>query len=161
MALGQTIGRNTGSLKEERQAWRTPPDIFAILDSVFHFTIDACASVDNALCKRFWTSQDDAAKQDWTGEIVFCNPPFSLAGKMLPKARQARQACFLLPTTALTSRYFATSLPDVLLLPPYRIKFVPPLDVTSQQPSLGTAILLYNPGKIECLAKHWAAFILN
>lgn len=56
--------------------WRTPAFIFDQLNEEFDFTIDAAASVENTLCERFWSIEDDALKQSWTGERVFCNPPY-------------------------------------------------------------------------------------
>ena len=54
--------------------WGTPPEIFRWLDKEFGFTLDVCASADNAKCERFYTKQDDALTQDWIG-ICWCNPP--------------------------------------------------------------------------------------
>jgi len=53
----------------------TPPEIFQWLDKEFGFTLDVCASPENAKCERFYTKQDDALKQDWTG-VCWCNPPY-------------------------------------------------------------------------------------
>ena len=35
--------------------WATPQDLFDKLDSEFNFTLDACATVQNAKCGRFFT----------------------------------------------------------------------------------------------------------
>ena len=61
------------SAKEE---WETPQDLFDKLDAEFHFTIDVAALPCNAKCKRFYTPETDGLKQDWTGEVVWCNPPY-------------------------------------------------------------------------------------
>jgi phage N-6-adenine-methyltransferase len=55
----------------------TPQHIFLPLHEEFHFTIDACASIENALLPRYYTKEQDAFVQDYTGERVFCNPPYS------------------------------------------------------------------------------------
>lgn len=60
--------------------WETPQKFFEELDKEFHFTLDACATPQNAKCKRFFTEQDNALVQDWGGEVVFCNPPYSRKG---------------------------------------------------------------------------------
>ena len=41
-------------------------------------TVDACCEADgsNALLNRFWSEEDSALNNDWTGENVWCNPPF-------------------------------------------------------------------------------------
>jgi phage N-6-adenine-methyltransferase len=53
------------------------PEDFATWHRRFCFTIDAASSVENARLPRFWTITDDALRQDWTGERVWCNPPYS------------------------------------------------------------------------------------
>lgn len=55
----------------------TPPELFAVLDRRFRFTVDAAALPYNAKLPRFWTPEDDGLEQDWSGERVWINPPFS------------------------------------------------------------------------------------
>ena len=55
--------------------WETPQDLFGFLNRLFRFTLDAAASVENAKCEKFYTKEDDALTQEWTGS-VFCNPPY-------------------------------------------------------------------------------------
>lgn len=144
MSYGKTVGRNPDQA-DLRQWWRTPQELFGVLHSVFNFTVDACASPDNALLPRFWTKEDDAAKQSWQGERVFCNPPFGGIAPILAKAPTASVAVFLLPLTALTTRYFGQTPAPYVLIPPYRIRFTPPegLTVRTISPSLGTVVLLF------------------
>jgi len=56
--------------------WATPQSIFDALDKTFHFTLDVCASKDNAKCERYFTKGEDGLKQSWGGEIIWCNPPY-------------------------------------------------------------------------------------
>ena len=70
------FSRNGAALSSKYEDWRTPPDLFAQLNAAHHFTLDAAASSSNALLPRFWTKEQDAFKQDWKGERVFCNPPY-------------------------------------------------------------------------------------
>ena len=57
--------------------WRTPLWLFRWLDNTLHFTLDAAATPENALCKKYFTKEQDALTQSWAGEKVFCNPPYS------------------------------------------------------------------------------------
>jgi len=57
--------------------WETPQDFFNALDLEFNFTVDACASPDNAKCSHYWTQQDDALDKDWSNDIVWMNPPYN------------------------------------------------------------------------------------
>ena len=59
-----------------RQEWETPETVFQQLDAEFHFTIDVCASPENAKCPRYWTDLDDGIVQDWRGEVCWMNPPY-------------------------------------------------------------------------------------
>lgn len=60
----------------KKQNWATPPDLFAALHNEFNFTIDVCAENWNAKLPRFWTEEDNALTQDWSGERCFMNPPY-------------------------------------------------------------------------------------
>ncbi|ACL06292.1 DNA N-6-adenine-methyltransferase [Desulfatibacillum aliphaticivorans] len=57
--------------------WATPQDLFDSLNKEFHFTLDPCCTIENAKCERFYTKAEDGLSQDWTGETVFMNPPYS------------------------------------------------------------------------------------
>lgn len=55
--------------------WATPQDFFDQLNAEFGFTLDVCATADNAKCERFYTKEDDGLTQPWTGR-VWMNPPY-------------------------------------------------------------------------------------
>ena len=57
--------------------WETPVYFFNLLDKIFHFTLDPCADLKNTKCERFFTKEMNGLLQDWKGEKVFVNPPFS------------------------------------------------------------------------------------
>jgi site-specific DNA-methyltransferase (adenine-specific) len=59
-----------------KQDWTTPKDFFKYLDQEFNFTLDAFASEENTLCKNYFTEDDNALVQDWSGYTVFMNPPY-------------------------------------------------------------------------------------
>ena len=56
--------------------WETPQNLFDQLNNEFHFTIDVCATSENAKCKRYYTKNENGLIQDWQNEIVWCNPPY-------------------------------------------------------------------------------------
>ena len=64
------------------EEWATPQDVFDVLDGEFHFTLDPCSTDKNAKCAKHYTKEQDGLAQDWTGERVFCNPPY---GREMPK----------------------------------------------------------------------------
>lgn len=56
--------------------WETPQALFDELNDEFHFTLDPCSTHENAKCAKHYTKAEDGLKQDWTGETVWCNPPY-------------------------------------------------------------------------------------
>ena len=58
------------------QTWSTPQDFYDRLHKEFNFTLDPCASHQDAKCAKYYTVEDDGLKQNWQGETVFMNPPY-------------------------------------------------------------------------------------
>lgn len=84
-----------------RNAWGTPPALFAALHREFDFTVDAAASCTNALLDRFWDELTDGLAQPWAGERVWCNPPYGRGiGAWTAKAaqREASLTVLLVPS---------------------------------------------------------------
>lgn len=67
---------NDGLKTSDSCEWATPQDFYDRLNDEFHFTLDPCATAQNTKCKKFYTKEQDGLAQDWTGETVFCNPPY-------------------------------------------------------------------------------------
>ena len=67
---------NAGLFSSTTDQWATPQDFFDKLDAEFHFSLDPCASEDNAKCKKYFTEEDNGLIQNWGGQRVFCNPPY-------------------------------------------------------------------------------------
>lgn len=72
---------NAGMFSTERDDWRTPRDLFSMLNDEFHFTLDAASTDENALCAQHFTEKENGLAQRWCGS-VWLNPPY---GKELPK----------------------------------------------------------------------------
>jgi phage N-6-adenine-methyltransferase len=65
--------------------WGTPRDFFFTLDAEFQFTVDVCATKENALCQKFFTPEDDGLRQRWEG-VAWMNPPYSDVKTWIAKA---------------------------------------------------------------------------
>jgi phage N-6-adenine-methyltransferase len=56
--------------------WETPQDLFNSLNEEFKFTLDVCADSKNHKCERYFNTNEDGLKQDWTKDICWMNPPY-------------------------------------------------------------------------------------
>lgn len=65
---------NDALYSSKRSEWETPKELFDELDRVFNFTLDVCATAQNAKCKLFYSKE--SAGQDWKGHRCFMNPPY-------------------------------------------------------------------------------------
>jgi len=76
--------------KHLRDEWRTPPELFELLDREFHFRTDAAATNENALCQFYML--DALSLDTWVDKVyeptLFLNPPFSQAPAFLAKANE-------------------------------------------------------------------------
>ena len=84
--------------------YETPWEVIWLLRDVLgDFTLDVCASPENAKAPKFYTEEDDGLAQPWHGK-VWCNPPFSMKKEFLRCAVESRQDCesiaVLLPNNA-------------------------------------------------------------
>lgn len=71
----QQIAKNGAS--DEVDDRGTSPEVFDPLMERFGFTLDVAAAPHNAKCERYFTRSDDGLAQDWRGQRVWCNPPYS------------------------------------------------------------------------------------
>lgn len=87
--------------------WETPHSLFDELDREFHFTLDPCATPENAKCSTFYTLEEDGLSKDWSGEIVFCNPPYGREiKKWVEKAADSKATTVMLIPARTDTSYF-------------------------------------------------------
>ena len=55
--------------------WSTPSKFYDDLNAEFLFTLDVCATFENAKCQKFFTVYDDGLSQEWNG-VCWMNPPY-------------------------------------------------------------------------------------
>ena len=85
---------NSGMLTSNTPEWATPQDFFDELDKEFAFTLDPCATAQNAKCVKYYTAQDNGLAQNWSGEKVFMNPPYGRTIKdWMAKAVESWRDC--------------------------------------------------------------------
>lgn len=85
------VSINKGLFTSNTDLWSTPQKVFDELNKEFSFTLDPCATKDNAKCSKFYTTEEDGLKQSWGG-VVFMNPPYGREiGKWMQKAYHESQ----------------------------------------------------------------------
>lgn len=90
--------------------WQTPQALFDELNKEFSFTLDPCATAENHKCPKYFSMAEDGLKQNWGGQRVFCNPPYSKIDKWVAKAfyetRNDNTLVVLLIPSRTDTRYF-------------------------------------------------------
>lgn len=86
--------------------WATPDDFFNQLNKEFNFTLDPCCTKQNHKCDKYFTLEDDGLSQDWSGETVFCNPPYSQIAQWVKKAWKEGTIVVLLIPARTDTKYF-------------------------------------------------------
>jgi phage N-6-adenine-methyltransferase len=121
----QQVARN-GTLDEVDDRG-TPDDFFQPLNERHHFTLDVAAAHHNAKCERYYTRADDGLSNPWTGQSVWCNPPYSAIGAWVTKAWTEAGTCdgivMLLPANRTEQRWWQD------LVEPHRDRPESPLTV--------------------------------
>lgn len=70
--------------------WETPQWLFDTLNKEFGFTLDTCATPDNAKCERFFTEDDNGLMKDWGDNVCWMNPPYGAEiARWMAKAHNA------------------------------------------------------------------------
>lgn len=86
--------------------WATPVEFFRALDAEFHFTLDVCATAENAKCRNFFTVDDDALAQSWNG-VCWCNPPYGRQiGVWVKKAAESGATVVMLLPARTDTKWF-------------------------------------------------------
>ena len=75
MIVNKQLANSKGCANKDK--WETPDKIFSLLNEEFGFTLDPCCEIHTAKCDKYFTEAEDGLLQDWSGEVVFVNPPYS------------------------------------------------------------------------------------
>lgn len=73
--------------------WETPQDFFDKLNEEFNFTLDVCALPGTAKCDRYFTPEENALIQDWSGSIFWMNPPYGRGQNLYAWVEKAFDSC--------------------------------------------------------------------
>jgi phage N-6-adenine-methyltransferase len=79
---------NSGMFTSNSSEHSTPQGLFDALNKEFRFTLDPCATHENAKCAHYFTKEENGLAQEWHG-TVFMNPPYGREiSKWVAKAKQ-------------------------------------------------------------------------
>ncbi len=84
---------NKGMYSSQTDMWATPQSFFDELNKEFSFTLDVCATNENAKCETFYTLDDDGLTQSWCGAVCWMNPPYGRDIKEWVKAAYLSGLC--------------------------------------------------------------------
>jgi phage N-6-adenine-methyltransferase len=92
-AAGRRRRRQPAYFSSITTEWGTPQNLFDELSGRFGpFTLDVCATAENAKCERYFTKADDALMQTWDG-TCWMNPPYGRGiGYWVAKAHDSARA---------------------------------------------------------------------
>jgi phage N-6-adenine-methyltransferase len=139
----------------------TPAEVFRPLNERFRFTVDACASAENAKCERYWTAEQNGLTQSWAGERVWCNPPYSHPNldrwldKAWQQAESAELVVMLVPANRTEQRWWQQRVEPFRDRPgsalrteflPDRIRFLAPgrtAIMPNERPPFGCCLLIW------------------
>lgn len=78
-----------GMFSSATDEWPTPRAFFDAQHAKYDFTLDPCATAENAKCARFFDREADGLAQSWAGERVWMNPPYGREiGRWMKKAHE-------------------------------------------------------------------------
>jgi hypothetical protein len=136
----------------------TPWEVFETLHREYRFTIDICATAENAKLPRYLTIEDDALTTDWSGERVWCNPPYRDIPPWLFHATEPELVAYLLPVRS-DRRWWRAVKPRFEChyfegeKPHRRMEFIPPPGIVYSSNPMCMCLLLFGEGTtpgLEC-----------
>jgi len=98
---------NKALYSSRSEEWETPQDFFDRLNEEFGFTLDVCATAENAKCEKFFTKEEDGLRQDWDGETCWMNPPYGrMVADWMRKAYQSNATVVALVPARTDTHWF-------------------------------------------------------
>lgn len=125
--------------------------VFETLNAEFSFTVDVAADASNAKCTRFYTESVDGLKQDWHGEVVWCNPPYGRghieqwAKKAVESSWGGATVVMLLPSDTGTKWFHDYCLQGEVRFIKGRLRF----GGTSSSPKFANIVVIFRPKTIK------------
>ena len=141
----------------KRDSWRTPPKVFEYFNKKYNFTLDIASSVDNHLCDKYLTREDDALSYNVDtiledGDYIWCNPPYSDVRPWVSKAIENKIKGFgtvMLLKNDTSTKWFkdiVNNANEVVFVVGGRIQFLPPDNtVTKSSNNFSSVFAIFHP----------------
>lgn len=102
------ININTEAMfSSKTDLWSTPQEFFDELNREFGFTLDACATPENAKCENYFSPEIDGLSQEWGKNTVWCNPPYGREiGAWVRKASESEALTVMLLPARTDTKWF-------------------------------------------------------
>ena len=73
--------------------WSTPQDFFDRLNAEFNFTLDVCATAENAKCAQYIDREANGLNWGWGSNVCWMNPPYGreIGGWVAKASSEAQQ----------------------------------------------------------------------
>lgn len=129
--------------------WETPQAFFDKYNDKFQFSLDVCATKENAKCASFFTKKEDGLNKDWGGAVCWMNPPYGRQIKLwMQKAYQeslsgATVVC-LVPSRTCTAWWHDYAMKGNIEFIRGRLKFG---DAKNSAPFPSAVVIFYPPKK--------------
>lgn len=101
--------------------WPTPDSLWKPLHDEFCFTLDVCATDENAKCPKYYTRADDGLSQPWEG-VCWMNPPYGREMVAWLKRAEAEKANGVTTVALIPSRTNTGWWHDIVM--PNEVRFV-------------------------------------
>lgn len=132
--------------------WATPPAFFDELNKEFNFTLDVCASKDNAKCESYFDKETDGLKMKWEG-TCWMNPPY---GRDIPKwmakaiqtSKQGHTVVCLVHSRTDTKWFHEYAMKGELRFVKGRLKFKNPDNPSNFTAPFPSLIVIFRPDDI-------------
>lgn len=129
------------------QEYGTPHWLFDALDVEFHFTLDVCASAENAKCQTYFTKEQDGLAQRWTG-TCWMNPPYGRnIRRWIEKARNSNATVVCLLPARTNTRWWFEVVADAS-----EVRFIHPklqFDGAAHVAPFPSAVVIFPPSWAE------------
>lgn len=155
---------------DEKNSWRTDPEVFAALDAEFKFSMDAACSDKNTLVPNcYLTEQANAIEQNWSlimdlkkcdNKNVWINPPYGrgMIKQFMYKAIEEKEkgvtTVMLVPATLDAQWLPINEVSEIRIVTGGRLSFFhPKTNKKVNGNTKGSMFVIFRPSKMPCVIR--------